>query len=244
VVFKKTDVTNWVELNNLFTFTEKEFGTPDIVCPAAGIFEPKWSNFWNDTEEQGYKTVQVNIEHPVKATRLAIRSFLKANKPGIIAHVSSIGGQCTRLGVPIYCATKAFINHFVRAFAELDSKEGIKVLAVAPGFVQRFHLTVLALTTHRLVNTPLWHQANPEKLKSVGENDLWISPEEIADVLLDLCVNPSHKGGTIVEASGQGRTRIVEVFNDAGPPGIGHSAGANTALEDEVFEMLKKERAG
>ena len=135
VVFKKTDVTNWVELTDLFTFTEKEFGTPDIVCPAAGIFEPKWSNFWNDTEEQGYKTVQVNIEHPVKATRLAIRSFLKANKAGIVAHVSSIGGQCTRLGVPIYCATKAFINHFVRAFAELDSKERIKVLAVAPGFV-------------------------------------------------------------------------------------------------------------
>ena len=95
-----------------------------------------------------------------------------------------------------------------------------------------------------MVNTPLWHKANPEKLKSVGENDLWISPEEIAGVLLDLCVNPSHKGGTIVEASGRGRTRIVEVFNDAGPPGIGHAAGANTALEDEVFEMLKKERAG
>jgi short-subunit dehydrogenase len=35
--------------------------------------------------------------------------------------------------VPIYCATKAFVNHFVRAFGALASKEGIKIVAVAPG---------------------------------------------------------------------------------------------------------------
>lgn len=139
-LFKKTDVTNWTELTDLFTFTERELVAPDIVCPGAGIFEPKWSHFWNDTENQSYKTVQVNIEHPVKATRLAIRSFLKANKTGVVAHISSIGGQTTRLAVPIYCATKAFINHFVRAFAELEPKEGIKVVAVAPGFVHLLSL--------------------------------------------------------------------------------------------------------
>lgn len=133
-LFKKTDVTDWIELTDLFTFTEKELGAPDIVCPGAGIFEPKWSHFWNDTETQSYKTIQVNVEHPVKATRLAIRSFLKANKPGVVAHISSIGGQTTRLTVPIYCATKAFINHFVRAFADLEPREGIRIVAVAPGF--------------------------------------------------------------------------------------------------------------
>jgi NAD(P)-dependent dehydrogenase (short-subunit alcohol dehydrogenase family) len=77
--------------------------------------------------------VQVNIEHPVKATRLAIKSFLKANKPGVVAHLSSIGGQTTRLPLPIYCATKAFLNHFVRAFSTLEAAEGIKIVAVAPG---------------------------------------------------------------------------------------------------------------
>lgn len=76
----------------------------------------------------------------------------------------------------------------------------------------------------------------------MGEQDLWIQPDEIAEVLLDLCVNPAHKGGTVLEASGQGRTRKVEVFNDAGPPGIGHSAGANMSLEEDVFEVLTKER--
>ncbi|EON66894.1 hypothetical protein W97_06297 [Coniosporium apollinis CBS 100218] len=226
ILFKKTDVTKWDELAGLFEFTEKELGAPDIVCPGAGIFEPSWSNFWDDTENNGYKTVDININHPVKATRLAIRSFLKANKPGVVVHISSIGGQTTRLSVPIYCATKAFINHFVRGMTELDEREGIRVVAVAPG----------------LVRSPLWFKENPEKLKSVGENDLWIEPSEIAEVLLAVTQDPAYKGGTVIEASGQGRTRRVEVFNDAGPPGIGHAAGANMSLEEDVHAMLVKER--
>jgi NAD(P)-dependent dehydrogenase (short-subunit alcohol dehydrogenase family) len=40
-LFEKTDVTNWTELTDRFTFTERELGSPDIVCPGAGIFEPK-----------------------------------------------------------------------------------------------------------------------------------------------------------------------------------------------------------
>ncbi|KAF2423508.1 putative short chain dehydrogenase/ reductase [Tothia fuscella] len=227
VLFKKTDVTNWKELTDLFTFTEKEIGVPDIVCPSAGIFEPSWSNFWNDTESQSYKTVQINVEHPVKATRLAIRSFIKAKKPGVVAHLSSIGGQTTRLNIPIYCATKSFLNHFVRAFSDLEAAENIKVIAIAPG----------------MVATPLWFKENKERLKSVGETDLWIQPEEIATILYNVCVDPAYKGGTVIEASGQGQTRQVEIFNDPGPPGIGHKGGANSELEKDVYDLLQKEKS-
>ena len=206
----------------------------------------KWSHFWNDTEDQSYKTVQVNIEHPVKATRLALRSFLRAKKPGVVLHISSIGGQTTRLSVPIYCATKAFINHFVRAFGGLEEAENIKVIAVAPGYVDtraKYQGNFPLMCCNSMVTTPLWHKENPEKLKSVDEkSDVWIQPSEIAEVMLDLVQSSEYRGGTIIEASGKGQTRLVEVFNDEGPPGIGHSSGANNELEREVFEMLKKEK--
>jgi len=39
--------------------------------PNAGIFVPAWSNIWGDTEEQGYKTMKVNINHLIKMTKLA-----------------------------------------------------------------------------------------------------------------------------------------------------------------------------
>jgi NAD(P)-dependent dehydrogenase (short-subunit alcohol dehydrogenase family) len=36
VLFKRTDVTIWRELEDLFAFAEREIGSPDIVCPGAG----------------------------------------------------------------------------------------------------------------------------------------------------------------------------------------------------------------
>ena len=39
-IFQKTDVTNWAELGAAFEAAIKEFGSLDIVCPGAGVFEP------------------------------------------------------------------------------------------------------------------------------------------------------------------------------------------------------------
>ena len=40
VLYKKTNVISWKELQELFDFTEKSVGIPDLVCPGAAIFEP------------------------------------------------------------------------------------------------------------------------------------------------------------------------------------------------------------
>jgi NAD(P)-dependent dehydrogenase (short-subunit alcohol dehydrogenase family) len=37
VLFKKTDVSVWTELADLFSFTERELGAPDIVALSAGM---------------------------------------------------------------------------------------------------------------------------------------------------------------------------------------------------------------
>ena len=79
--------------------------------------------------------MQINCEHPVKATRITIRSLLKAKKPGVIMCISSVAGQTLRLDLPIYCASKAFVNHFVWSMADLHQQENIRVMAVAPGHV-------------------------------------------------------------------------------------------------------------
>jgi len=40
VVFQKTDVTDWSQLQAAFDVAIKEFGNLHIVCPGAGLFEP------------------------------------------------------------------------------------------------------------------------------------------------------------------------------------------------------------
>jgi len=62
VAFTQCDVSDWKALRRLITTSVEVFGeVPDVYCPCAGIFEPPWSNFWDDTEESSgsYKTIQI-----------------------------------------------------------------------------------------------------------------------------------------------------------------------------------------
>jgi len=226
VLFKETDVTVWRQMTELFDFTEQSLGPPDIVCPAAGIFEPTWSQFWTEKEDQGYKTIQINVEHPVKATRLAISSFFRTGKPGIVLHISSIAAQTASLSIPIYCASKAFVSHFVRSFASLQGMENIRVIAIAPG----------------LVHTPLWYKENPEKYQSVANFDRWLQPLDIAQVMLDMCQDSAYVGGSVVEVTTPGKTRKVQLFNDEGPPGARGSTGDPSPVPAHILEIIESEK--
>lgn len=168
-----------------------------------------WTNFWNapgkppskdKLSESRYALVDINITHPIRTTQLAISHFLAAKKPGVVTHISSVGGQTAFFPTPVYVASKHAINGLVRSLHRLEQPRGdlpkIRVNAVAPG----------------LIKTPLWTD-HPEKMKFVDENnDLWVTPEAVADVMLDLVENEEHVGGTILEV---GKTvRRVEMFND------------------------------
>lgn len=39
-VFQKTDVADWKQLDKMFEVAIQHFGSIDIVCPGAGIYEP------------------------------------------------------------------------------------------------------------------------------------------------------------------------------------------------------------
>ena len=84
IVFEKCDVTSWDDLHNLISVSVERFGTvPDVYAPVvgqvliselelnvdnrqAGIYEPSWSNFWDD-EMDSYKTIRINVRGPAKA---------------------------------------------------------------------------------------------------------------------------------------------------------------------------------
>jgi 3-hydroxybutyrate dehydrogenase len=40
VLFQKTDVSSWKDLEKLFAFAKAELGTIDLLCNGAGVFEP------------------------------------------------------------------------------------------------------------------------------------------------------------------------------------------------------------
>lgn len=49
--------------------------------------------------------------------------------------VSSIAGYSKHYPSPIYCATKHAVVGFTRSMAEAEELQGVKVVAVCPGYV-------------------------------------------------------------------------------------------------------------
>ncbi|GJC97264.1 HCO3-transporter family protein [Colletotrichum higginsianum] len=67
------------------------------------------------------------------------------------------------------------------------------------------------------IGSPLY-MASKHGLHGFGEgSDLFIDPEEIARGMLELCENPEHGDGTILEVT-KGATRVVPLYH-AEPPG-------------------------
>lgn len=156
-VFQHCDVTNWAHLESLPAKAKELWGSvPDIWVPGAGIFEPvgvpdlitsykpcrsfyaqPWSHFFLDSDASSnsshYASVSINIEHPVRLTRIAIRSMLSGNKRGVVLNIGSDAGIDYFYSVPLYTATKHAIVAFTRSLGPVDAEEGIKVVAICPG---------------------------------------------------------------------------------------------------------------
>jgi 3-hydroxybutyrate dehydrogenase len=249
-IFQKTDVTSWTQLERAFKAARDNFGSIDIVCPGAGVFEPPFSSFWyppgaapskDQVHGDRYAALDINITHPIRMTQMAISHFLAASPPASpsnpksIIHIASIAGESASLPFPLYHAAKHAIKAFVKSLADLEKISGIRVAAVLPG----------------IVKTPLWLD-NPDKLKIVrqeGESsDPWVTPQETAEAMLALVKDNeilSEAGGAMVPIEGgtcleilARYVRDVPMYNNAGPQATGKDGWTVTDAEKIVEETI------
>ncbi|OJJ03395.1 hypothetical protein ASPVEDRAFT_84843 [Aspergillus versicolor CBS 583.65] len=232
-VFQHCDVTNWAHLESLPAKAKELWGSvSDIWVPGAGVFEPPWSHFFQDSDASSgishYASVSINIEHPIRLTRIAIRSMLSENKRGVVLNIGSDAGIDYFYSVPLYTATKHAIVAFTRSLAPLDVEEGIKVVAICPGSV----LTPLFTTTLR----DQW---------SVKEQNA-LQPEQVATAMLELVKSSEYPGGSIVRVDKERGMRLIPCPQSEAPPDTSDE-GMRQELERNyapVRLVLRRERAG
>jgi NAD(P)-dependent dehydrogenase (short-subunit alcohol dehydrogenase family) len=184
VAFETCDVTSWRSLHDLISASVRTFGdVPDVYAPVAGVLDPSWSNFWDDTEDNTYKTVQINLNHPMKLTRLAVRALASADKQGVVCLVSSSAGIRANYLIPIYVATKHAILGLCKSLAQADKDQGVKVVCVMPGTVK----------------SALWEDRddNIAEVTRYSERTL-MPPSTIAEVMLKLVESNAYSGGACV----------------------------------------------
>ncbi|KAF2093538.1 NAD(P)-binding protein, partial [Rhizodiscina lignyota] len=227
VYFYKASVADWKELEAVFDVYKREIGgTPYLVCPGAGVYEPSFNNFWNDKDKDGHYTLlDINLLAPIKMMRIAIRKMLQADQPGIILHISSIGAQKSSITTPLYQCSKHGISSFTRAMAPLQEWAGIRVVGVAPG----------------VTLSPLFLD-HPNAMKFLNrETDYVVMPEEIARGMMAVATEKEkYPPGTILEIAKEWRQ--VFLLNDPGPRGPGTFTSNRDSVGEEIKAMLRAER--
>jgi NAD(P)-dependent dehydrogenase (short-subunit alcohol dehydrogenase family) len=198
IAFQKCDVTSWPDLEALPSAVSSAFGagvTPDIYIAGAGVFEPKWSSFFYDSETDFYRTMRINAEHPIKLTRIAIRTSLGANKPCVVLITASTAGVIGVYGSALYCASKHAVVGFVKSMAPADETENIKVVAICPG----------------MVDTPLWTGAEAkdvaDQFSFQAEESL--TADEVAHAMKDLIEQGKYTGGTLLQIKPKSEPEVL-----------------------------------
>jgi NAD(P)-dependent dehydrogenase (short-subunit alcohol dehydrogenase family) len=110
----------------------KEFGRIDILVNNAGINQKK--EFTEVTNEEFQNVINTNLNAVFVMSREVVKHMLP-KESGVIINISSMAAQYGLPKVIAYSASKTAIDGMTRAMAVELSPKGIRVNAIAPGFI-------------------------------------------------------------------------------------------------------------
>ena len=131
--FIKTDISNEESVNELFNFVSSEFGQLDILVNNAGILAD--STLKKLDPDSFDAVINVNLRGVYLCGRAAADIMIEQGS-GVILNASSVVAHHGNFGQTNYVASKAGVIGITKVWARELGKDGIRVNAVAPGFIQ------------------------------------------------------------------------------------------------------------
>lgn len=126
------DVSDYSQVKNAYSTIFKEHKRLDILVNNAGIMED--SLIATASESHIDKTFRINTYGAIYNTQFASR-LMARNNSGSIINISSIIGTKGNAGESVYSASKSALIGFTLSAAKELATLGIRVNAVAPGFI-------------------------------------------------------------------------------------------------------------
>lgn len=169
-IFIKCNVTKSEEVNDLIEKTIEKFGKLDIFVNNAGTAVMAGVDSMSDQDWQ--KVIDVNLTGVFYGVRAAAKYMKNNNIKGSIINMSSILGINGFKGLVSYCAAKGGVNQITRTAAMELAPLGIRINAIAPGFIQtemtKGMLQDEAYRKFLETSTPLGYIGKPEDIANAA----------------------------------------------------------------------------
>ncbi|XP_011499268.1 PREDICTED: 3-hydroxyacyl-CoA dehydrogenase type-2, partial [Ceratosolen solmsi marchali] len=193
-IFAPLNVTSEADIQNALDLGIKEFGKLDVLVNAAGVAvayktynsQKKAPHLLEDFE----RIIKINTIGTFNVIRLAVGHMVnnEANvdgQRGVIINTASVAAYDGQIGQAAYAASKGAVVSMTLPIARDLSRDGIRVVTIAPGL---FDTPLLALL--------------PEKVriflaKSIPFPQRLGKPEEFAQLTQAIVENPLLNGETI-----------------------------------------------
>ncbi|MBL7744482.1 MAG: SDR family oxidoreductase [Chitinophagaceae bacterium] len=170
------DVTNLSAIPGFIEKITARFGHIDILVNNAGINMKK--EFTEVTDEEFQSVITTNLCSVFAISREVVKQMLKQGN-GSIINISSMAAQYGLPKVIAYSASKTAIDGMTRAMAVELSPKGVRVNAIAPGFIET-DMTAKALNTDPerkqkvFGRTPMGYMGKPD---DIGEAALFLASD-------------------------------------------------------------------
>ena len=158
-----SDVTKADSVTALMDKCKSEFGSLDIVINNAGITRDTLC--MRMTEDQWDAVINVNLKGVFLCGREAYK-FMMKQKSGCIINIASIVGIIGNIGQTNYAATKGGVISMAKTWAKEFSSRGVRVNAIAPGFINSEMTAVLSeeIKDKYRTSIPLGRFGEPEDI--------------------------------------------------------------------------------
>lgn len=180
------DVSKYDEVEKMMQAIQQEFGRLDILVNNAGITKDR--TLAKMTIEEWQKVIDINLTSVFNCSKTALPMLIE--NQGNIVSLSSFSGLRGNFGQTNYTAAKAGIIGFTKTLSKEVGKFGVRVNAVAPGFIESKMTEVMPEEVKVMV----------KRLTSLGRTG---KPEEVASVIAFLAgPDASFITGDIVNIDG------------------------------------------
>ena len=181
------DVSNSKQVDEIVHKIIDTFSTIDILVNNAGITRD--SLMLRMDEKDWDLVLNINLKGTFNFSKSVIRPLMK-KRSGCIVNVASIIGLIGNAGQANYAASKAGVIALTKSVAKEVASRGIRVNAVAPGFIQT------AMTDK------LSEEVKQSMIKQIPLGIFGL-PEDVANVVLFLAgPNSSYMTGQVITVSG------------------------------------------